>query len=327
MKKTLTLALVFSLLIISSCTKAPEITKEKATIACAMLPNSALVAVAVSKGYFAEEGLDVRILPYSFGGQAIKTLFNGEADFATSADTPIVFAIMGGNKVYPVATIQTSTKNEAIFAKKEKGIINPGDIKGKRVGFTPGTNGEFFLNSFLLANNLSDTDIAPVPINPEDMLDALTKDKIDAVASWQPYLYNFGKAFGDKGISFYDDRIFTEIFNISTSQSVIQKEPEKIKKLIKALIKAEEFSTQNPEKSIEITAEFIKMDQVVLSKIWNNFEYRVTLGQMVVLAMENIHRWREEQKDTLSTSMPNYMDYVYDEALRSVKPNAVSLFK
>lgn len=81
---------------------------EKVTIACATPPYTALVDIALAKGYFRQQGLDVTPLFHSLGKAALDEILAGKADFATVAETPVVFAIMNGHKISIIATIQRS---------------------------------------------------------------------------------------------------------------------------------------------------------------------------------------------------------------------------
>lgn len=88
--------------------------------------------IALKKGYLAQEGLDVTPKPHAFGKLAIEAIIEGKADLATVGDTPIMLAVMNGRKTMAHATIQTSSLNEAIVARKDRGIAAPGDLLGKK---------------------------------------------------------------------------------------------------------------------------------------------------------------------------------------------------
>ncbi len=60
---------------------------------------------------------------HPYGKTALKEVLEGKADFATVAETPVMFAIMKGEKISIIATIQTSSRNSAIMARKDKGIL------------------------------------------------------------------------------------------------------------------------------------------------------------------------------------------------------------
>ena len=139
---------------------------QQVTFAYTYQPQSTLAHVAVTNGYFKEEGLDVQPLMRAFGKEALQAVLENKADFATVAETPVMFSGLKGDKIVVIANIEASGKNNAVVARKSAGINVPGDLKGKRVGFTPGTTSDFFLDAFLTANGLTRQDIRPVALSP-----------------------------------------------------------------------------------------------------------------------------------------------------------------
>ena len=137
---------------------------QQITFAYTYQPQSALAHVATAKGYFKEEGLDVQPLMRAFGKEALQAVLENRADFATVAETPVMFSGLKGDSIVVIANIEASTTNNAVVARKTAGISAPGDLKGKRVGFTPGTTSDFFLDSFLTANGLTRQDIHPLSL-------------------------------------------------------------------------------------------------------------------------------------------------------------------
>lgn len=303
----------------------PAAPLERVTIACATLPNSALLAVAWKKGYFAEEGLDAVPQTHPFGKVAMESLLAGKADFATSADIPIMYSIMKGEKISPVAVIQTSTRNETIFARKDRGISAPGHLKGKRVGMVPGTTSEYFLDAYLMAQLIGRNEIIAVPLKPEDMLPALQAGTVDAVSTWNPNLLQMQKAFGAEGVSFSDKKIYTEIYCLSTQREYAARNPETVRKVLRALVKAEAFMAQHRDESVGLAADFLKIDRGLLAEIWGIYDFQVTLGQDLILTLENQSRWAIKNRLTPATAVPNYLEYIYLDGLLAVKPEAVTI--
>ena len=101
---------------LSACTKADQRyagPPEKVTIAYSASPDAALAQVAQAKGYYLQEGLDATPQMHPYGKVALDAMLEGKADFATVAETPVMFEIMNGGKISIIATIQTSMRNVA----------------------------------------------------------------------------------------------------------------------------------------------------------------------------------------------------------------------
>ena len=328
------IAIAVSALAISSyffaCTRTdqkPVGPLEKVTIAYAIPPYTALADIAQARGYFRLEGLEVTPRFHSTGKAALDEVLEGKADLATVAETPVMFAIMRGAEISIIATIQSSNKNNAIFARKEKGIRAPQDLKGKKIGVTSGTIGEFFMDAFLAVHGISRKGVTVVNLEPEKMPEALVNGDVDAVSAWSPVLSQAQANLGERGIIFHDEDIFTQTFNIAATQDYIRKNPARVKAVLLALIKAEQFAIHNPAAAQEIVADFQQMDRALFGEIWTGNTFSVTLDQSLLLALEDESRWAIKNGLIGKSEIPNYLDFIYLDGLASVKPKAVRILR
>ena len=85
-----------------------------------------------------------------------------------------------------------------------------------------------------------------IDMKPDEMADALGAGRVDAVSTFNPTLTLIKKELGNKGTVFFCESIYTENFCITGMQDYAAKHPETIKKVLRALIKAETFVQQHP---------------------------------------------------------------------------------
>ena len=327
------LFVLYCMLTLSGCEKPPVTAgtsgstpaRQKVTIALVNQPQSTLIFVAMKKGYFSDEGLDVHPLLQSFGKAALQTMIEGKADFATSAETPIMFSILRGDAIFVVANIETSTANDAVVARVDAGISKPADLKGKRIGFMPGTTIDFFLDSFLTAQGLTRQDITPVPLKPDEVLDALLAKKADAVAAWNYPLTQIKRQLGAQAVTFYDRQIYTEHFNIAAMQDFVRRNPQTVTALLRGLVRAQAFVDDHANEAQDIVAEAIKVEKDLVEEVWNVMSYQVRLDQNLTITLEDETRWAMKNKLTDQTVMPGYASFIYVDALKAVKPGAVRM--
>ena len=301
--------------------------REKITFAYTTAPDAVLVHIAFAKGFFAEEGLDATPQPYAFGKLALESVMEGKADLATAGDTPFVFAVMNGKKITTFATILTSNRNNAIVARQDRGIVKPSDLLGKKIGVTFGTTGDYFNYSFLLFHGIHENQVRRIGMNPGDMDEALSTGKVDAVSTWSPFRQQIQKKLGSNGVTFFGETLYTETFCVAATQEYVKKNPETVKKVLRALIKAEAFVKQHPDESQRLVAEFTKSDKAVLKDSWDVFMFEVDLDQGLLVNLEDQTRWVLKNRLATRTDMPNYLDFIYDNALRSVEPEAVRIVR
>lgn len=300
---------------------------EKVTIAFSATHYAALVDVAQVMGYFRQEGLDVTPRLHAYGKIALRDMLDGRADFATVAETPVMYAIMNGENISIISTIHTSTKDNAIVVRKDKGILSPSDLKGKTIAATFGTTSEFFLDAFLAVHGVSGKEVKLVDLKQDQLPDALAKGEVDAIAVFNPFLLLAQKKMGESGKTFYEKNIYTQTLNVVTTKDFVQRNPGKVVKVLRALVKSEEFVRQNPEEAYKIVADFNKMDLADVREMLNGTAIAVSLDQSLVLALEDETRWAIKNRLINATKVPNYLKSINLDGLLSVKPEAVRIVR
>jgi hypothetical protein len=60
---------------------------------------------------------------------------------------------------------------------------------------------------------------------------------------------------------------------------------------------------------------------------WSKTDLSLTLDQSLVLAMEDEARWMIENNLTADKQVPNFLDFIHEEALEAIKPQAVNIIR
>ena len=289
----------------------------KIRVAYTWQPESTLVHVAMAKGYFAEEGLETQPVMSTFGKAALQSLLDHKADFATVGETPIMFSALKGEPFRVIASFVSSNTNNGIVARRDAGIEKGADLKGKRIGFTPGTTSDFFLDSQLTALGLARQAIRPVALKPEEMREAIHAKTVDAACTWNYPLTEIRRDLGAAGILFVDRDIYTENFVIAVSKDLLQKEPETAQRFLQALIRAEAFVAQHRDEAQAIVATATKTDLGLVREVWDTFKLEVKLDQSLLITLEDETRWAMKHKLTDQTVMPDYRIFIHADSLRA----------
>jgi sulfonate transport system substrate-binding protein len=306
---------------------APAAAPEKITIAYSATLDAVLAEVALKQGYFLKEGLDVTPHLFPYGKPAIEEVVNGNADFATVAETPVMFAVMKGNKISIVATIQTADKDNAILARRDSGILSPGDLIGRKIGVTLGTTGDYYMDVYLTLHGITRNDVKVVNLKAVDLPDAIANNAVDAISAFEPYLNYARKKLGGRGMAFYDEDIYTYMFNIVARREFIAENPGKVAKLLRALVRAEDFVNKDSIKARKIVSDFSRMDSAVVKELWPIYSFGVSLDQTLILALEDESRWAIAGGFTETKRIPNYLDFIYFKGLMTVKPDAIRILR
>lgn len=300
---------------------------ERITLARGFAVQGGLLDVALARGYFEDAGLDISFQVHTTGRDALNSVLEGQADVASAADTPIVHSAMRGERTFTIATIGTTAEGAVIIARRDRGISEPTDLTGKQIGATVGTSSEFFLDAFLALQAIPKHEVKVVDVRPGDMVETLMSGEVDAVSAWQPYVLQLQEEFGDDGVRFDSKGIYKSTWNLTSTPEFVQNHPGALEKLIFALVRAENYVEEAPMESRKLISDASGIGEATLDALWTTYAFEVTLDQALLITMEDQARWAMDSGLTNATSVPNFLDYLYFDALQQVKPEAITVIR
>jgi ABC-type nitrate/sulfonate/bicarbonate transport system substrate-binding protein len=322
----LLLALFVFVNLLASCNNTQPPVRMHVVIAEGMQPIAGPVYVAYEKHFWKDLGLDVELVPFTSGRLCLDAVLGGKADAGTMAETPIMNAGFQGAPIYVVAGIHQSDKNTKVIARKDKGIAKASDLKGRKVGVSIGTNGEFFMDQFLKRSGLIRKDLQVVNLRPEDMAPSLIRGDVDACFTWEPHVQHAKTQLGDVTVIFANDGIYRETYNIVTTQTFAKSKPKELNLLLQGLVRAVEYMHQNPDDSIAIVSRHIGMEANLLKAIWPDYTFQLSLEQSFLDLLNEEARWAKANGTAPpAAELPNYRLFVLPEPLKALKPEAVSI--
>lgn len=315
--------------LIQKQTKSKEFTgvREKVRIGIALQLPSALTIIAAEKDFFSVEGLDVTLKEYPSGKKAMDGMLAGEVDIATTAETPIVFNSFKRNDFSIIATIGSIDNVLRVVARKDRKIQKPIDLKGKHIGAQQTSASYFFLHMFLIKHGLSEQDVQISFHKVEEMPKTLARGEIDAFSLREPFISEAKKLLGDNVIVFTEPGLYLWMENLIALNSFIKTKPEVLKRILCALIRAKGFENKFPDQAIKLIAKKMGVSESEISTLWRDLNLKVSLEQAILLTLEDKAQWAINNKLTDKTKIPNYLDFIYLDGLKAVKPEAVTIIR
>ncbi len=303
----------------------PEVLKK---MTFATVPSMVEVTshVAYHNKYFEEEGLDINLTFTPSGNLSLERLLNGEFDIVTVTETPVVHKSFVRNDFYIVGDVVRPVEHQ-IVTRKDRGIDTASDLKGKRIAVMRGTSADYFLDSFLMYNGLSRSDVEVVNMLTINMPSAIEKGEVDAISCWQPFALKAQRLLGEDANILPSKNIHTVSWLIIVMKKYAKENQEAIQGFLRAIIKAEKFLKDNREESIRIHADMSKVDREIVDTLLDNMDYDLTLAHPLLMNLENLARWAIRHNYTDKAEVPDYLDYIYVDPLEKVKPKAVTLIK
>jgi len=291
--------------------------------------SSAVCIVAVDQGYFAKEGLKVTVKDYPSGSRALNDgLFAGEVDLITTAEVPIVFSSFNRNDFSILAATGTIRNYSKIAASMKSGIRKPADLKGKRIATQKASAVHFFLHLFLLKNHLSEKDVKLSYMKIDELPAALTSGSIDAFCSTQLSVTEAKAKLGSDGIVVFEEPNLYDYITVQVAlKKFVSENPDAAKSILKALIRAEEFIKKQPEDAMKIIGKKLNVPVNEIAEAWSQSSFKVELPQSMILTLEDEARWASGSKLVESKTLPNYLDYIHIDSLKSVRPRSVGIIR
>ena len=318
---------IFSLLL-TGCTKqdTPTYTgpPTKMTIGIYRGEGSAVMYVADRFGYLKQMGLDVELKEFASGAAALVLLKEGQLDVVDAADFVFASNIDSHPDLRILASINNPTNNY-IVANKERGITKPADLKGKRIGVKRTSIADYYLGKFLFSNHLSLNDVTVVNMDANMMERPLVAGEIDAASVWDPVARQFVESLGINAVSWKSQGESRYHLVLIAQDSYIKKEPAAVVRLIRALVMAEKFIATYPLQVQRYLATRLSMPEKYINAVWGDNNFKVSLDRSLMLMLEEEYRWISTSRGDPYLRMPNYLNYLYFDALKTVRPESVTI--
>jgi len=303
------------------------IAAEPLSIAVSRTPLCLPFYVAEHEGYFAAEGVQVRIEEVIGGHRAAKAVLDGVTDMGTIAETGIMFNSFKRNDFAILASFVNSNDVIKLVTRAGSGITTISDLAGKRVAITTATSSQYFLDTQLILSGVDYKKVHIVNMQPEAMAQALLKEEVAAVAVWDPFPFEILASVPDAQIV-SAPRFYTLTYNLVASRKLLGKEhDDDIVKLLRALDRAQNFIAAEPGQAQAIMKSRLSLEQSLVNWIWPRYNYRLALDQSLLTTLENEARWARMNGHVQAASSPSYLDFIYAAPLRQASPNSVSIAK
>ena len=286
----------------------------------------ALIPLAQMQGYFDAEGLQVETRLTPSGFQALQAMLEGDCPFAFAATPPIGYQSLRRHDFRILATLSTSSDFDRLIVRRDRGIQQAADLPGRKIAVPEGTSAHYFLDTYLAANGISPGEVNKRFLPAQEIPGAFKRGEVDAAALWEPRIMKMAEALGTQAAVLTLPGLVVSPFVLLAREDTLQTRPEAAPAVLRALIKAENFARAQPVKAKAMLTPYFGVSANEVENIWAMLDYRVALEQPLLFILESVTRWHIRQMPPATRpALPNYLNFLYPQALKSVKPGAVSL--
>jgi NitT/TauT family transport system substrate-binding protein len=90
---------------------------------------------------------------------------------------------------------------------------------------------------------------------------------------------------------------------------------------------AEEYITQHPDEAKAIAKKKLDLSDDDVRRVWSLTQFILSLDSSLIVAMRDEARWIINNNLTTEKQVPNFLDYIYEDGLKAVKPGVVDIVR
>ena len=255
MKKLATLVVIsMGLFLMAACGDSDEVKKVSVSLDWFPWANHSGLYIALDKGYFADEGLDVDIHPPADPSAVLQTVAAGRDDFGINYQTGVLIAREQGIPVVSIMALVQHPLN-SVMTLKSSGIAEPKDLVGKTVGWPGIPDNEPLLDTMLKSQGHSLADVELVNVG-FDLVAALIGEKVDAIvgAYWVHESISATNQGFELNIMRMEENGVPDFYELVlvANEDTIAKDPDLVQGFVKATMRGYQDAMADPQAAVDL---------------------------------------------------------------------------
>jgi len=206
---------------------------------------------------FLPEDSRVTVFPFTNPADQKTALLAGSLDMCGTTLAHAIHSASIGQPVVVVATL--CNKCSALVVKKGGPVRKIADLKGRKIGYVPGTMHEILLRETLTRHGLSpDRDVHLMRVDFFDMGMALARGGIDAFLSGEPFpTLAVDQGYGEVlSYPYYDESIGTINAGMLVRRDTIENHAERVQTLVNTHAHATKYLQTHPDEWLKRASSF-----------------------------------------------------------------------
>lgn len=210
------------------------------------------------------EGVTVEWVQSAGSNKANEFLRSGSADIASTAGSAALLARANGSPI-KVIGIYSQPEWAALVVGEGSEVTGPGDLAGRAVAATPGTDPYFFLVQALAEAGLSISDVDLQPLQHADGRSALEGGSVEAWSGLDPIM---AAAEVESGAQLaYRNVDFNTYGFLNATEVFIDQHADVAQVVVDAYEQARTWALANPEENAQLLADAAGIDLAVATTV------------------------------------------------------------
>jgi NitT/TauT family transport system substrate-binding protein len=204
------------------------------------------------KGYYSAEGIDLTINEGRGSANTVQVVAAGSDTFGLADSSSVILTASKGADVKSVMSLLNTT-GYSVVSLAEANIKTPKDLEGKKVAVTPGDPLGQLLQALCKANGVDCSKISMVQVDPAAKVVTVLEKKADALLGGvddQYFLIKY-KGANPAAMRYADFGGNIVGMTIFTSGETLKKNPDLVKRFVRATVKSWEEAKKNPGAAVD----------------------------------------------------------------------------
>ena len=272
------------------------------TVGFVVDPSWAQIPVADTGGYFRKHNVNVKVVNFPSGIEALQAVAAGQVDLATAADVPVA-AVLTRSPSLRVVADGSRWEGSRIVALRSVGIRDLADLAGKSIGTPLGTSANYFVSNALAQSGIQAT---LVQVSPSATVTAATQHNVDAISIFQPYQQQVVEALGANAVELNGGSYTQHSLYLATRSAVQNKGPA-LTAFFAALSDAGTQLANRSEPAVDAVAGATQLDPGLLRKVLPEFDFTLQLQPALASTLTQLGQWAKTQGSIQpATQLPDY---------------------
>ena len=282
--------------------------------------NNDSIWMAIDKGLYQQEGLDVTYRLFPSGTTAFQAFQTGQGDVVMTGDLPSVqyfFRVNGNYRT--IAAIERDATGYVAVARKE--IAKPPDLIGKTIATRIGSTGSWFISEYLRKNNVDAAKVTVKNLDTQVLPAALCGGEIAAFFIWQPIGSRTLEICADKAHYLTDATGYIQGYLVAGARPEWLASPqgrETATRWLRATIKGRDIAQKDFASVAAYAKAKLDLSETATREQWDTNIRPIALDTIYYDDFCSLSRWAQTEK--MTDRNIDFRQLTWPEGLKAIDP-------
>lgn len=285
--------------------------------------NNDSIWMALDKGFYKDEGLDVTYRLFPSGTTAFQAFQTGQGDIVMTGDLPSVqyyFRIKGDYRT--IAVIERDAKGYVAVAGND--IKTPQDLANKTIATRVGSTGSWFISEYLTKNHVDPKSVTIKNLDTQVLPAALCGGDIAAFFIWQPVGSRTLEICPDKAHYLSDATGYIQGYLVAGARPEWLATPQGkdiATRWLRATIKGRDIAEKNFKTVAAYAASKLSLSESATREQWDTNTRPMAVDKVYYSDFCSLSRWAQSEKVT--DGKIDFTSLTWPDGLKAIDPELV----